>query len=222
MKTGRKWQLACLMPVFLLLGACATNRSFISLAVPVPAATVNAGDKVAVIDSIEDHRDFQSDPDDPSTPSLKKGAKYALDAEGRTSAIGRKRNSYGKAIGDIQLLLPQTVVTITRQLVASGLNQRGYRVLDDGVAAPPNALHVVVDIEEFWAWLTPGFWAVDMEAKMKTTLKLSGADSRTVEIAGYGRKTAPTGREDNWKQAYSRVFEDYLAKQKSALDQAGL
>jgi hypothetical protein len=216
---GRR--LACLLPLLLLLGGCATNRSYISLAVPTPATSVS-GDRIAVIDRIEDRRDFQEDPDDPSTPSLKKGKNFTLDAEGRKSAIARKRNGYGMAIGDIQLTQPQTVATITRQLVAAGLQQQGYRVLDAGAAAPDGALHVDVDIREFWAWLTPGFWAVDMEAKLKTLLKFSGPTSREVEVAAYGRKTAPTGREDNWKQAYDRVFEDYLTKQKTALEQAGL
>ena len=213
-------RLAGLVPI-LLLAACATNRSYITLPVPGAGTTVS-GDKVAVIERIDDARDFQEDPDDPSTPSLKKGDKYALDAEGRKSSIARKRNGYGMAIGDIQLQPPQTVVSITRDLVASGLRQKGYRVLEEGTAAPADALHVGVDIQEFWAWLTPGFWAIDMEAKVKTSMKFTGASDQAVEVAAYGRKTAPTGREDNWKQAYDRVFEDYLAKQKAAFDQAGL
>lgn len=223
MKPVKGYLRACFMlPVFLLLGACATNRSYISLPVPGTTIEASASDKVAVIDRIDDKRDFQTDPRDPSIPSLKKGEKYALDAEGRKGAIARKRNGYGKAIGDIQLQPPQTVISITRQLVASGLRQRGYRVVEDGSAPPEGALHVSVDIKEFWAWLTPGFWAVDMEAKLKTGLRFSDAKTGEIEVAAYGRKTAPTGREDNWKQAYERVFEDYLTKQKSAMEQADL
>lgn len=219
--TIRRLRLACLLPI-IFLAACATNRSYINLSVPDAGTSVSGGDKIAVIERIDDQRDFQEDPDDPSTPSLKKGQGYALDAEGRKSAIARKRNGYGMAIGDIQLQPPQTVVTIARQLVASGLKQKGYRVLDEGATAPANALRVDVDVREFWAWLTPGFWAIDMEAKVRTLLKFSGTGDRQIEVAAYGKKTAPTGREDNWKQAYDRVFEDYLAKQKAAFDQAGL
>lgn len=216
-----KWRLLIPLLSMALLGACATNRSYISLAVPDPG-TVVSGDKVAVIESVTDQREFQEDPDEPSTPSLKKGKNYALDAESRKSAIARKRNGYGMAIGDIQLQAPQTVETITRQLVAFGLQQRGYRVVEQGTTIPPDALRVRVGIMEFWAWLTPGMWAIDMEARLRTLLQLSGGADRQIEVAASGKKTAPTGREDNWKQAYDRAFQDYLEKQKAAFDQAGL
>ncbi|HSR64203.1 MAG TPA: hypothetical protein VLM17_01180, partial [Xanthomonadaceae bacterium] len=211
---------AWLMPLLLALGGCATNRSVISLAVPAPATTVS-GDKVAVIESVTDQRRFEEDPDEPSTPSLKKGDKYALDAEGRKSAIARKRNGYGHAIGDIVLAPPQTVETITRQLVAQGLQQHGYRVVD-AAGAPDGALRVKVAIEEFWSWFTPGFWAVDMEARLRTLLQFAGASDKRVEISAYGKKSAPTGREGNYQQSYDRAFQDYLQKQDAALGQAGL
>ena len=205
----------------LSLAACATSRSHITLDVPA-SGTATTGDKAAVIVGVNDLREFQANPRDPSIPSLKKGADYALDAEGRKSAIARKRNGYGKAIGDIQLQPPQTVVSITRQLVADGLRQRGYRVLDESAGVPDDALRVDVDIREFWAWLTPGFWTVSMESRLKVLLKFSGAHTGEAEVAAYGKKNAPTGREDNWKQAYDRAFEDYLQKQQAAMGDAGL
>ena len=214
-------RLALLLPAFLLLGACATNRSQISLAVPAPAVVVSNGDKLAVIETVTDQRHFEADPDEPSTPSLTGGDKYALDAEGRKAAIARKRNGYGMAMGDIVLQPPQTIESITRDLVGAGLQQRGYRIVDAS-AAPSDALRVKVGVEEFWAWLTPGFWAIDMESRLKTVMQFSGGANREVTVAAYGKKTAPTGREDNWKQAYDRAFLDYLEKQKAAFDALGL
>ena len=214
-------RVAVLLPCLLLLAACATNRSYINLSVP-SGPTAAMGEKVAVIDSVSDQRRFEEDPDEPSTPSLKKGGNYALDIDGRKHAVARKRNGYGMAIGDIQLQGEQTVETIVRDLVKDGLQQHGYRVLEPGASAPEGALRVGVTIQEFWSWLTPGFWAVDMEAKIKALLKLSGAHDAELEVAAYGKKSAPTGRDDNFKQAYDRAFADYLAKQKAAMDQAGL
>ncbi|RNF82805.1 hypothetical protein [Montanilutibacter psychrotolerans] len=220
-RTSQLFRLALLVPVLSALAACATNRSQISLTVPAPADFVVSADKTAVIETVADQRRFEAEPDEPSTPSLKKGRDFALDAEGRKAAIARKRNGYGMAIGDIVLQPPQTIETITRELVASGLQQRGYRVVD-ATAAPSDALRVRVGVEEFWAWLTPGFWAIDMEARIKTQLQFEGVSSREINVAAYGKKTAPTGREDNWKQAYERVFVDHLEKQQAAFDQAGL
>jgi hypothetical protein len=212
-------RMALLLSAVSMLGACATSRSQISLDVPAPAVVVSNGDKLAVIETVTDQRHFEADPDEPSTPSLKRGDKYTLDADGRKSAIARKRNGYGMAIGDIVLLPPQTVETIARDLVGAGLQQRGYRIVAAG-DAPADALRVKVGIDEFWAWLTPGFWALDMESRLKTVMQVG--DSQLVTVAAYGKKTAPTAREDNWKQAYDRVFQDYLQKQKAAFDELGL
>lgn len=214
---------AAMLPFLLLLGACATNRSYIALDVPAGAGA-NAMDtaKVAVIGEIVDKREFQENPRDPSIPSLKKGEEYKLDAQGKLQAVARKRNGYGKAIGDIQLQPPQNVATITRQLVATGFQQRGFRVLEPGEAVPENAVRVDVDINKFWAWMNPGFWTLRMDAQLETTLNVTGNKQATLNVAASGNKYAQTGMEDNWKQAYERTFQDYLDTLKAELEKAGL
>ena len=189
------------------------------------AATAQQGtyvtaDKVAQIETVTDARHFEEDPDDPSTPSLKKGEKYALDAAGREKAIARKRNGYGMAIGDILLEGDATVTSLTRELVAQGLRERGYRVLAPGEAAPEGTVPVRVKIDEFWAWLTPGFWAATIEARVRTGIELPGG--RSAEVVGYGENIVQTGRDLNWQQAYERAFGDYREKLRAALQAAGL
>lgn len=207
--------------LLLMVGACATTRGEMALAVPEGA--VVGGDKVAVIERVTDARRFEENPSDPSIPSLKKGDEYELDAEGRKRAIARKRNGYGKAMGDILLEGGDTVETLSRDLVARGLAERGYRVLDAGAPAPADALRVEVDVREFWAWFTPGFWAVSMEAKMKLDVRAAGpGGTDSVTVPGYGINKGQSGREDNWRLAYDRAFEDYLAKQREAFTRAGL
>jgi uncharacterized lipoprotein YajG len=224
MKTQYRSPLRMLMLLpMVLLAACATNRSQISLTVPPHAATASVGDeRLAVIITVADQRMFEERPRDPSIPSLKRGDRHALDSEGRKAAVGRKRNSYGKALGDIVLRPPQTVETITRQLLQTGLTGLGYRVLDAAAPAPEGALVIDVGIEEFWAWFTPGFWAVSMEARMKTVLTLRGAAGGSAIVTGYGTKSAQTGREGNYIQAYERAFENYLESLPAALREAGL
>ena len=214
---------AMLLPFLLLLGACATNRSYIALDVPAGAGASGMDPaKVAVIGEIVDQREFQENPRDPSIPSLKKGEEYKLDAQGKLQAIARKRNGDGKAIGDIQLQPPQSVTSITRQLVVTGFQQRGFRVIGPGEAAPANAVRVDVDITKFWAWMNPGFWTLRMDSQLETTLKLSGGKQASLVVAASGNKYAQTGMEDNWKQAYERTFQDYLDTLKAELEKAGL
>lgn len=216
-----RWQARLTLLPILLLGGCATNRSYLSLALPASGAVVT-GDKVAVIETVHDQRRFEEDPDAPSTPSLKKGEKYTLDAQGRTQAIARKRNGYGMAIGDILLEGDATVETLTRNLVAQGLRARGYRVLEPGAPPPANAVAVQVAIDEFWAWATPGMWAGSIEARVSTGLKTSATSNPDIHVVGYGENIVQSGRATNWKQAYERAFADYLEKFKAAFDTAGL
>lgn len=213
---------AAALCVVLLATGCATSRGTMTLQVPEPVAAPTA-DKVAVIESVEDRRVFEVNPREPSTPSLKKGDAYALDATQRKQAIARKRNGYGKALGDILLEGEQTVETLTTDLVAAGLQQRGYRVVDASDAGV-DALRLRVVIDKFWAWFTPGFWTVSMEAQVHTTIETreAGGEQHTLTVNGYGINRGGSGKEDNWRIAYERVFADYATRLQAGLDGAGL
>lgn len=198
------------MIVLGLLGGCATTRGYTSLAVPAPAAVVTPDPgKMVVIDSVRDAREFQADPRDPSIPSLKSGEQYQLDASHRGIAIGRKRNTWGRAMGDWVLENGQTVESLTRDLISSTLRGLGYTI-GNASTATPGAEHVNVVINQFWAWFTPGFWTATIEAKVGTHLEFSGASGgKALDVTGYGRNQIQTGREANWQLAYDRAFKDY-------------
>ena len=44
-------------------------------------------------------------------------------------------------------------------------------MIDDEAGGGENVIEVDADIEQFWAWFTPGFWAakLDFEARVKIT-----------------------------------------------------
>ena len=200
----------CALGMSALLGGCSMSRDYTRLVVPAPAATVASGDgKVIVIDRVQDRREFQADPRDPSIPSLKEGAEYRLDAEQRKAAIGRQRSKYGMATGDYLLRRGQTVETLAHDLIATTLRGMGYRVAE-GTTAGPDAEHLHVDIAKFWAWMTPYYWMAAIEAKLDTRLEFSGPSGRkTLEVTGYGRNPMKRNRAANWQIAYDRAFRDY-------------
>lgn len=212
----------CALGVLILLGGCATTRSYTTLTVPSPASVVSSSQgKIVVIDQVRDQREFQVDPRDPSVPSLKEGADYQLNAEQRKAAIGRKRNGYGMAMGDYQLSSGQTVETLTHDLIATTLRSMGYQV-SNGATAAPDAEHLNVIIHQFWAWMTPGFWTATIEAKLNTSLMFSGpSGEKSIEVAGYGRNQIQTGREANWQLTYDRAFRDYQKNLQQAMRNSG-
>ena len=207
--------------LFVLVSGCAVTRSEIHLDVPSPGYTSSGGQPL-VIDGVHDMRTFEVDPDEPSTPSLKKGEEYALSAEGRKQAIARKRGGFGKAMGDILLKPGQNVETITRQLLVNVFNQQGYDVVDAD-SAPANASHVRADIRQFWAWFTPGMWVADIDARIETSLTVTGPQGqKQLDVIGHGNNPIEFGTMENWQIAYRRAFEDYLKQLGNAVEHAGL
>jgi uncharacterized lipoprotein YajG len=132
--------------------------------------------------------------------------------------IGRQRNTYGKALGDISLEAGDSVTQRVQLLVEQALQQRGYRVSADATAGNS----VVVSIDEFWAWFTPGMWSVTFESRVYCTLTLRRADqSGTVVIKGYGINHGQVAKDANWQLAYDRAFSDFLTKAGPELERAG-
>jgi len=172
-----------------VLMGCATSRSEIKLATPGAMAAPGAGvvpapatKGLAVIRTVTDGRSFEQAPDDPSTPSLGfEGAQQAT-AETKLRAIGRKRNTFGKALGDVLLQGGQTVEGVVRDTLVDAFRQSGYQVVE-AATAPPSALVVDVHVKDFWAWLNPGFWAITVNARIATDLAVAGqAGAHRVEV----------------------------------------
>lgn len=199
-----------------LNSGCVLGRRTVDLSVP-RATSYPAAQGTVTIGKIEDKRRFENKPGDPSTPSID-GDVATLDAAGKTAMIGRQRNSYGKAMGDIALPQDRSVVVLTRELLTESLKRNGY-------SAATGAADKTVDaeIKEFWAWFTPGMWAVSFESRVYCTLTVKrGSNTKPVVIRGYGINKGQVASDANWQLAYQRAFEDFLAKAGPQLKAAGL
>lgn len=205
-----------LVAAALTMTGCATSRSTMVLDVPKASVATTGGQRVFV-DEVVDRRVFENEPSEPSIPSLKGRNATSQGDDIKARAVARKRNGYGRALGDILLEGNTTVVDVMRDLLREGFRQAGFHVVDSRSDLGQDGMEVDAQIEKFWAWLTPGFWAVSMESQIETALQVTEADqARTVDVRAYGINRGQTGREGNWVEAYHRGFEDYKAK----LDQA--
>jgi len=191
-----------------LASGCATNRGVLDVR---PAIAPNPPDGVAVkLTEVVDRRVFELRPRNPSTPSLKDGQ---IENRSLTSrAIARKRNSYGRALGDILLPEGRTVEQVGREVVTRGLRDSGYRVLAEEEPGFPDAVPLRVDIEKFWSWFTPGFWVVHLEfdASIRVTGPLEPF-TNGVEFRGYARRGA-------WAST-GGIWLDTMQRGMTALDQ---
>jgi hypothetical protein len=186
-------------------GGCVVGRRTIDLEVPTAAKIVDSSKGTVSIVAIVDKRRFENKPSEPSTPSID-GDVASLTPASQSKMIGRQRNGYGKAMGDIALVDGQSIENKMRLMVAEAFKRRGYAVTDSRAT---NNTEIVID--KFWAWFTPGFWAVDFEADIRADMKvaLNGRNGKFT-VTGHGKNTGQVASDANWQLAYSRAFEDFI------------
>jgi hypothetical protein len=153
---------------------CATSRSEIKLSstAAAEAPPAQATGKIAAIRIVKDERIFEQAPEEPSTPSLGFEGAAKATAETKLRAIGRKRNTFGQAIGDVLLQDGQTVEGVVRESLAAALRESGYQ-LAEPTNPPPAAMVIDVHIKTFWAWLNPGFWSITANTSIATDLDIA-------------------------------------------------
>jgi hypothetical protein len=180
----------------------------------IPAATQG---KVYIV-AVTDDREFQNRPSDPSIPSIN-GDITKLSARERDQMIGRQRNGFGKAMGDMALPADDSVTKRARLLVEQGLMRRGYQITSE-----PNATNTVtVSVNEFWAWMTPGFFALTFEAKLSCSIAVTDANGvHTAIVKGYGLNHGQFAKDVNWQEAYDPAFEDFISNFGTQWENLGL
>lgn len=210
---GKTLKLATLLSLAAVITAgCATNRSEVQLSVPLATtAQVSAPKGVSVvIRSVKDERLFETAPSDPSIPSLGFEGSANATQELKSRAIARKRNTFGKALGDVVLQEGRTVPGIIRETLTTAFEQAGYKV-PPAAEAGSSPLFVDVRITRFWAWMTPGFWALTFEARIETDLEIQGKDS-VVSIKSYANDSRQLGTDSAWIDIVSKGLQEYQAQ----------
>jgi uncharacterized lipoprotein YajG len=200
-----------------LLTGCVTGTRNVDLA-PSKHANDKTASGQAYINFVEDKRVFESKPASPSTPSVD-GDLAKTSKDKLATLIGRQRNGYGMAMGDVALPKSETVQTEMKALLKEGLESRGYTVTDNKNAP----VKLDVDIEKFWAWFSPGMFAVSFEANLACKINYADAQgSKVFEVAGYGLNKGQVASDANWALAYQRAFDDFLKNLDKKLDDAKL
>ena len=154
MPMSRTLALAAALVAVSLLSGCATSRSEIKLSAPATAVApvaAAASKGVIYLRTVTDARVFEEKPSDPSHPSLGFGGAATATDEVKARAIGRKRNTFGQALGDVLLENGQTVVGVVRDNLTTAFGAAGYQVATGEPPAGAQALVADVRVTEFWA-----------------------------------------------------------------------
>lgn len=191
-KIFRMGVVACLLALSV---GCATNRSEIDVKVPqLDQANIAPSNGKKVYITAVDERVFEINPRKADIPSLKNDEITVRSITER--AVARKRNGYGKGLGDVLLPSGRTVSTLVSESVASAYRQAGYEVVGDpGV---PDATAVKVRIVEFWSWFSPGFFYVTVNNKSRLNIETEGGSGFEVVTLKNDGMQAVT--ENDWKE----------------------
>ncbi len=204
----------CLLMFALLASGCATTRGEINLRV-LPPANPTSGAPVKIA-QVKDRRVFQINPRDPSIPSLMDDEINNTGITGR--AIARKRGGFGKALGDILLPEGQTVPKLVGDALTRAFRESGYRVLqpeDNGYA---EASAITADIDQFWAWFTPGFWAITLEFRADVRIQGEIGPFQTGNsVQGSARESGMAATSDTWKAVVDKGVEDLIRNLRAML-----
>lgn len=177
----KKYLLFCLLGVTALTAGCAYTRSEVKLG-GYDTAGANytvTKPKVVLIRSVTDERIFEESPSQPNVPSLGHEGSSQATADTKARAISRKRNGFGRALGDVLLKDGQTVPGIVRDNLVAALRQAGYRTTTNAAEAGASPIIIDAHIKQFWAWSEPGFMTVKLSANIATGLEIVGAASQT-------------------------------------------
>jgi uncharacterized lipoprotein YajG len=200
-----------------LLGGCATNRGVLNITVRPSTETVQPTGKEVFINSVVDKRVFEEKPRYPSTPSLNPGKEIN---EGiKLRAIGRKRNSWGKAMGDLVLKEKQTVETLIASCIKQAFIEKGYKVLDSREQVTNKTYVVDAQIDKFWSWMVPIGVAITLNTEASTALTIkSQGGSETKNISVKRSNSYQTARGGNWKETIDETVQAYVDELKSRLE----
>ncbi|MED5618819.1 hypothetical protein [Ideonella sp. BN130291] len=206
-----------LISASLLLGACASGRTVIHVPHRVAAAPYPSTARAVLLRSVEDARQFEDAPAEPSTPSLGAEPSSAASATTKARAVARKRNGYGLAQGDVLLDADDNVAAVTRAALVSAFTKAGYRVDSAGDAAPSVPTTVDVRIKKFWLWLQPGVMVGTIRSTIVVEVTMGSNPPITLQA-----DTAQPGQifsEEAWTQAVAtavNAFVDEAAKKLQA------
>jgi uncharacterized lipoprotein YajG len=200
-----------LLMLMVTFSGCATTRGVVTLGDSKVIKQTENLNKTAIIKIVEDDRVFEDKPKTPNIPSLKGGLAAATEDD-KAKAIARKRNGYGKALGDI-MLREGTVASTVQKRVESALNQSGYRVLTASEQNNQKAdLIVSVNITKFWSWVELGFWAAKLNTEIETTILDEKNSAKKIVVETKITKSVQAVTGAMWIKNTNLALDDYEAK----------
>ena len=192
----------------LAIGGCATSRSTLDIQLPKGQQAQSNGKQV-YINSVVDKRSFQVSPPNPDIPSLDPSEDQTEQIKAR--AIGRKRNGFGKALGDMLLKDGETVQSLTDKSIKQAFEEKGYSIINSKDGITKDTYVVDANIQKFWAWMNPGFWQITLSSEISTDLTIKSSKGTTnQQISVKAADGYQVATESNWMEMIQKSIQLYI------------
>lgn len=192
------------------LSACAVNRSTVSVDVPEATPGTSNGISVKIVE-VKDNRLFEFRPADPNIPSLSESEQNNKSVEAR--AIGRKRNGFGKALGDVLLPEDQTIAALVEKTVANAFVEAGFNVVKEEDAGYAKAVPVKAGIIQFWSWIEWGFTQLPLHTITEVEIVAPvGELKKGIEVENEVVKSHMAVFETDWQKNMDAALVELQAK----------
>lgn len=208
-------RLALLAILISLVSACASNRTIALMPEQAQAIASAKYTKTAIIKVVSDQRIFEDRPKQANIPSLKGGVAASASSELKARAIARKRNGFGKALGDVVLPEGQTVSALVNDRVRNALQNAGYEVVD--AQASSADLSVEVHIEKLWMWFRPGAFIVSVNSEIETIVNTNATQPFVVKNQHSVNRAMVVN--SLWAEVLNESLDQYEAKLTNKLKQ---
>lgn len=205
-----------LTSILFLSGCASVGRSVVAVPAPASGETAKSNGKEVFINMAIDKRIFELKPNEPSTPSL--DADEDQSNKIKLRAIARKRNAYGKAMGDILLPEGQTVESLIDATIRQAFIEDGYKVIAKREQITNDTYVVDVQVKKFWLWMNPGIWAITLSGEISTDISVknkNAIDKKSIDVKA--SNTFQTGAESNWMEVMQHALKVYISDLKLKL-----
>lgn len=94
--------------------------------------------------------------------------------------------------------------------------ESGYQVIKDEKNITTDTKIINVDINKFWTWMTPGFWAITLSTEIATNLKIN--TTKEDEINVFTKGYYQTGLESNFVEVIKNALKLHIKEVKTKID----
>ena len=93
--------------------------------------------------------------------------------------------------------------------------EAGYNIIKSEKNINSQTIIVSAEINKFWTWMTPGFWAITLSTEVSSNLKINTIKKEEINVHTKGYYQ--TGMESNYLEVTQKALKKHIEKIKEKI-----